>query len=395
MIGALAALALAGSVCAQSITNPPGSGGGAPATGAANTILANPTGSSGSYVAHAAPSCSGATDALIWTTSTGLGCHSISGGGGATLGANTFTETQTITPAAGTSALVSTGYNLTSGTTAVVDLAGTLNNGSTNFDWVAFRATITGTGSSTKLLNIYGGGSGTTSVFSVDKIGTVTVGAGLSVASTSALSFSSRTKLFASADGELRIRNNAQSQSFILTAAGADATPVVQLGATDAAAPVAQVLRAQGVATGTSDTAGPNFTVQTPVGTGTGGGGAFIIQTAPKAATSSTPNTVRSVMSINHAGHINSLGTIPALSNCGTSPAITTGSTDTAGEVTEGSGASACTITFATAYAAAPFCTVTSQGGLVFSYAVSTTAIIVTNVGALSSTKLNYHCMGA
>lgn len=394
LIGALAALALAGSVSAQGLT---GSGGGAPATGAANTLLANPTGSSGAYVAHAAPSCSAASEALTWTTSTGLGCHTISGGGGgAVLTANTFTETQTITPAAGTSALVSTGYSLTgAGTAAVLDLAGTINNGSTLFDWVALRASVTATNSSTKLFNVYGGASGTTSRFSIGQTGTATFGASAILPSTSSLQFDTRGRIDSPADSALRLRNTGQTQSFTLTAPGVDASPVLQLGAADAAAPVAQILRAQGVVTATSNTAGPTFTLQAPVSTGTGAGGSFLFQTAPKGSSGTAVNAVRSVLAVDYAGHLNSLGTIPVLSSCGTSPTITTGSTDTVGEITEGSAASGCAITFATAYVAAPFCTVTSQGGLVFSYAVSTTAITVTNVGSLSSTKLNYHCMGA
>jgi hypothetical protein len=90
-------------------------------------------------------------------------------------------------------------------------------------------------------------------------------------------------------------------------------------------------------------------------------------------------------------GHIGTDGAIPTLTSCGTSPSIVTGSTDTAGEVTEGTIATGCTITFASAYARAPFVTVTAQSGLVFSYTISASAITITNVGALSSTKLDYH----
>jgi hypothetical protein len=93
------------------------------------------------------------------------------------------------------------------------------------------------------------------------------------------------------------------------------------------------------------------------------------------------------------AGDIGFYGTIPSLTSCGTSPAIVKGSTDMAGEITEGSVATGCTITFAVAKTNAPFCTVTDQAGLVFSYVTSASAITVTNIGALSSTKMNYHCI--
>jgi hypothetical protein len=80
----------------------------------------------------------------------------------------------------------------------------------------------------------------------------------------------------------------------------------------------------------------------------------------------------------------------PALTSCGTGPAIV--GTDRGGTVTEGSAASGCIITFTVATAAAAACTVTSQSGLQFLYTTSTTAIGIVNVGALSSTKVNYVC---
>lgn len=93
------------------------------------------------------------------------------------------------------------------------------------------------------------------------------------------------------------------------------------------------------------------------------------------------------------AGDLGFFGTIPVLSACGTSPAIIVGSTDTAGEITEGSISTGCTITFAVAKANAPFCTLSGKAGLVFTYAVSASAITITNVGALSSTNVVYHCV--
>jgi hypothetical protein len=91
------------------------------------------------------------------------------------------------------------------------------------------------------------------------------------------------------------------------------------------------------------------------------------------------------------SGHIGSLGTIPTLTSAGTGASIRAGSTDTAGEITQGTSATGAVITFATAYTNIPFAVVTSQAGLAFSYTVSTTAITITNIGALSETKLNYH----
>lgn len=92
-------------------------------------------------------------------------------------------------------------------------------------------------------------------------------------------------------------------------------------------------------------------------------------------------------------GDIGTDGLPPTVSLCGTSPALTTGSTDTAGEVTEGTIATGCTITFAAAKTRAPFCTTSSESGLAFSFAVSNTALTITNIGALSATKVAWICV--
>ena len=95
------------------------------------------------------------------------------------------------------------------------------------------------------------------------------------------------------------------------------------------------------------------------------------------------------------SGHIGTLGTIPTLTSAGTGASINTGSTDTAGEITEGTLATGAVITFATAYTNVPFAIVVSEAGLLFSYTVSTTGITITNIGALSSTKLSYQVLAA
>lgn len=85
--------------------------------------------------------------------------------------------------------------------------------------------------------------------------------------------------------------------------------------------------------------------------------------------------------------------TPPALTSCGSTPAIT--GTDTAGIVTMGTGApTSCTITFNVAYSAAPYCTVTwiatpltSQ-----SYVTSASTIVLTQTGT-SSNKVQYICI--
>lgn len=85
-------------------------------------------------------------------------------------------------------------------------------------------------------------------------------------------------------------------------------------------------------------------------------------------------------------------GTIPTITGTGT-PAITSGSTDTAGEVTGGTLAVSIVVTFATAKTNAPFCIVTPQTQVAaFAYGVSTTAITVT-LTATTGEKIDYVCV--
>jgi hypothetical protein len=82
--------------------------------------------------------------------------------------------------------------------------------------------------------------------------------------------------------------------------------------------------------------------------------------------------------------------TPPTVSDCGTSPTIT--GTNRAGTVREGTSATGCTITFSAPYLMVPGCTVTAQAEHRFTYTVTTSAIKIVNIGALSGTILNYAC---
>lgn len=109
----------------------------------------------------------------------------------------------------------------------------------------------------------------------------------------------------------------------------------------------------------------------------------------------STGNYMAELGNSSFYSHLISAGptTAPALTSCGTTPAIA--GTDTAGTVTMGTGTpTGCVITFNVPYTGTPNCVVTwiatplaSQ-----SYAVSATAITLTQT-ATSSNKVNYMCM--
>ena len=81
----------------------------------------------------------------------------------------------------------------------------------------------------------------------------------------------------------------------------------------------------------------------------------------------------------------------PALSACGGAGVAITGINEW-GYVTEGAGATGCTITFDKPFTNRPSCDVTSEAGLVFTYTVTNAALTIVNVGALAGTVIDYHC---
>ena len=84
----------------------------------------------------------------------------------------------------------------------------------------------------------------------------------------------------------------------------------------------------------------------------------------------------------------------PTLSSCGTSPTLVSGSNDMRGEITIGTSATGCTLTFSAAKNGTPFCIVTSEtAGLTTpGWSESTTAITITGVTA--GDDYAYMCMG-
>lgn len=99
----------------------------------------------------------------------------------------------------------------------------------------------------------------------------------------------------------------------------------------------------------------------------------------------------QSLFQIDKKGHTSASLSTPVLSTCGTTPSIS--GNDKWGIVTGGTGATACTITFYATYTNVPACNVTMQGGIAYSYTVSTSNIVVTSA-TLGTGKLNYICNG-
>ena len=126
------------------------------------------------------------------------------------------------------------------------------------------------------------------SEFKVAASGAATLTSGLTIGITSAFQWNSRGVLSSPAAGQ------------------------IQLGATDAASPVAQTLSAQSVAAGTSNTAGANLTITGSKSTGTGAGGSVIIQTSPAGSTGSSVNAGVTALTINSAQQSTFAGEVTA-----------------------------------------------------------------------------------
>lgn len=93
--------------------------------------------------------------------------------------------------------------------------------------------------------------------------------------------------------------------------------------------------------------------------------------------------------------HIASTGTAPAVSGCGTSPSIASGSTDLKGIINVGSGTvTACTVTFATAYASTPVVVVEVNGTTAVASSVSgasTTGFTANFASSVGGGFIGYH----
>lgn len=93
-------------------------------------------------------------------------------------------------------------------------------------------------------------------------------------------------------------------------------------------------------------------------------------------------------------GHLETTGSSPSASACGSTPAPNVNGSDIAGIVTVGgTAATSCTLTFGATYGAAPACVVSSTTGLPLGFSTTATTLVVTNA-ALLNTVFHYHCIG-
>jgi hypothetical protein len=198
------------------------------------------------------------------------------------------TEGINIVGQANSNAIKETGYSLTgSNAQSLLDLSGTLNTTGSP-DVFALRVTNTASGGSTKLLNLYGGVSGTNSNFSVDMFGGLSLNGSVQTAS---------NVLFTTNAGIIQLRNSN-------TILSSPASATLQFGAADAASPVAQITKVQNVVAGTSNTAGANWTFNGSQGTGTGAGGDIIFQTAKAGTTGTSQNALAAAFTVKNTGVI-------------------------------------------------------------------------------------------
>ncbi len=303
------------------------------------TTAASTTSSAGIRLPHgAAPTTP--TNGDLWSTTTGLfaringatvGPYGSGGGSpggsttqlqynnaGAFAGASGITTTGTelaIAPAANAVPLTVSGYSLTGANgQSLLDMSGTWNTTGTP---TLIKANVTNTASngSALLMDLQKGGVSQFNVRASD--GALTFSGGIAGANNTIFQGGGYLNLYGGNGLTLgQGGNNAIvlsggttgtfdfASGLKLTWNGADtvirrvAAATLALGAADAAAPAAQTLSVQGVAAGTTNTAGVNWTLKGSQGTGTGNGGDIVQQVALPGSTGSAQNALVSAVGL-------------------------------------------------------------------------------------------------
>lgn len=156
-------------------------------------------------------------------------------------------------------------------------------------------------------------------------------------------------------------------------------------------------LYAGGGVSGGTNVNGGDLKLQAGTSTGTGTSAIRLYVSTANLTPGTTDNGVIEAMRVDNKGHVGFTGAITGAVSCGTSPVVTVGSTDNAGEVTTGSTATtSCQLNFQyNGYTVAPNCSVTPVGAAVTSfYTVVTTTTMVLHYGSATSQKFQWVCHG-
>jgi len=206
----------------------------------------------------------------------------------------------------------------------VIDAAQTWNAVGTTFTGLKFNATDTASASGSLLMDLQVGGA---SRLNVTKAGAVTA-SGQFNSATGFRSSANSGGISVTENGSLvGIYSNNTIQAYLNGASWAFGSTItfnwssgsassgsvdltlrrrgaanLQLGAADAAAPVAQTLSVQSVVAGTTNTAGANLTITGSQGTGTGAGGSIIFRVAPAGSSGTAQNALATALTIASTG---------------------------------------------------------------------------------------------
>jgi hypothetical protein len=192
----------------------------------------------------------------------------------------------------------------------VLDLSQTWNNAAVTFTGLKLNVTDTASNASSLLMDLQVGGA---SRFGVSKTGALLgPNAAFEIRPFSTNSFEvwlgsqrqfqlnySQEALKIARDYSIQWNSQAAdvnnvSDTFLRRRAAAN----LQLGAADAAAPVAQTLSVQSVVAGTTNTAGADFTIDGSQGTGTGAGGSIVFRVAPAGSSGTAQNALATALTI-------------------------------------------------------------------------------------------------
>lgn len=247
------------------------------------------------------------------------------------------TRTVQLTPSANTSALTASSYSLSgSNAQSLVDLAGTWNTSGTPTA-IKLNVTDTASNAASLLMDLQVSAAST---FRFIKNGQLNA-RGPNNAPTFVIGTNGNTGIGAAAVAGDRLttwiagairehwdhpQRRMSNDTGFGWAASADPTQTgldvilsrkaaanLQLGAADAAAPVAQTIGPQSVVAGTSNTAGANFTIRGSQGTGTGAGGNIVFQVAPAGSSGTAQNALVDRLTITTATNTVTLANTTAL----------------------------------------------------------------------------------